>query len=141
MHPDLLDIGFLGVAGSVVLIAGWWLSRASYIWLETRSPLTPNCLLTRKPVLLISPPSPAWKFWSEDRCAMRFLYNHGYASQLFHIGDPNSLDSLPEAHFIACKSMSSEYFRHRINHLSFVDFSDTNGLLQEAIRRAEEDFI
>lgn len=77
---DLLIHSPLAVFGATVALAlGHNLLRGRLHW---QGPLTPNCLLTRYPILLIPGPKSFWYFKNYYNLLPSYLAEHGY--EVFH---------------------------------------------------------
>jgi hypothetical protein len=144
----LNDVIFTGLGTGGLILACWWIARTLTLWTESRKPLTPNCLITRKPLVLISSQSPSWTFWSEDRKALRYLRNHGFETWLWHLEESRSSEFFQQriasgkSHLFVSAQIVDIWNLLKINNEALIlSFSDGPRLLEAAVRRAEEDFI
>lgn len=140
MMTSLLESLVVGLSISCIVLAGWWLSRRFFIWSEARKPLTPNCLLTKYPILIVSEQSSPWKFWSPEEKAKQFLYNHGYTALVVTRAEYSQfvLKQYDNQQFHAVQSSS---LSTRVKGLPQMNLKDRPSILKQVIEFAEQEFI
>lgn len=146
MMTSFLESLVMGLSISSVALLGWWLSRRLFIWRESRVPLTPNCLLTKYPVLIVTEQTSPWKFWSAEERARHFLMNHGYMAavvtkteysqwNLRHYNNHHHADNL-QFHAIQSTTLNGS-----LKGIPSINLKDRANLLRQAVEFAEREFI
>jgi hypothetical protein len=140
MMTSFLESLVIGLSISSLLLTGWWLSRRVFVWRQSQKALTPNCLLTRYPVLIITDQVSHWKFWSQEERAKHFLLNHGYSAVVV---SKIEYSQMLRRDFSNRKfhALQNSHLTTPVRGLPTVDLQDHSSLLQHAIHFAEQEFI